>query len=186
MTTFHVVIATVGRPTLQRMLDSLFPQLTASDALTIVWDGHAARPSGVSLDGLACPLFETFHPTALGAWGHAARNAVAPHLARRDFVMHADDDDVYEPGAFAALRDACTDPRILYVAKMRSGARVFPWKGPVVREQNIGTPMGIVPFDANRAATWALRAGGDGVFFETIAARTPVQFLDILIYTVRP
>lgn len=184
--TFHVVIATLGRPSLQRMLDSLLPQLLANDALTIVWEGHSARPSAFTLHGLACPLFETFHPTALGFWGHAARNTAAPHLERRDFVMHADDDDVYDAGAFDALRAACSDRQTLYIAQMRVGPHVFPRFGPVVREGNVGTPMGIVPFDANKLAIWEHRCGGDGVFFQTVAKHTSVHFLPILIYTVRP
>ena len=40
----NVLIATIGKPILQRMINSLADQLTENDCLTIVFDGHKSIP----------------------------------------------------------------------------------------------------------------------------------------------
>ena len=108
---FHVLIATAGtRPSIQCMLDSLSPQLTAADALTIVYDGKTDTNIDIRVDVSAfqCTVYQHYEPTALGHWGHGIRNKYASLLSPRDFVMHADDDDVYTPYLFDWLRRQCT------------------------------------------------------------------------------
>lgn len=189
MPSFHILIATTGRPSLQTMLESLVPQLTAVDHITIVFDGCPAQPV-VDVSG-ACQIhWHEQHP-ALGAWGHGIRNTWSKRLVKTDFVLHADDDDVYAEGAFDFLRKHCRNHRTLYIARFKrpNGDLIPPFTG-VIRENFIGTPCGIIPFDLNewgaKGSNWLLRRGGDGKFYEAIARRAArIQELEFVIYLVR-
>jgi len=182
--TFNILIATIGRPTLQRMLNSLSPQLVESDCLTIVYDGHSTPPVFDLLD-FKCKVVQHCEPVALGSWGHGIRNKYAPLLEKRDFVLHADDDDSYLPGAFAKLRIQCTNPETLYVAKMNNYGGIIP-NGNVIKLNNIGTPCGIIPYDLNIKGTWRHQYGGDGLFYEEIAkSAKSIEHLQTVIYKVR-
>lgn len=185
---FNILIATVGRPKLQRMLDSLSPQLHECDCVTIVFDGHSILPS-FDISKFKCPVRQFCEPNALGFWGHGIRNKYAHILEWRDFVMHADDDDIYYPHAFDTLRSACTDYKRMYVAKMLTANGLVP-NEPHLRYGNIGTPNGIIPFVLNTKGHWASKMGGDLLFYVKlfrISDRTgnPPVFLDTVIYSTR-
>lgn len=180
MPSFHVLIATIGRPTLQAMLDSILPFLTADDHLTIVFDGVAPTNIRTETKGRVHIYYEE---TALGSFGHGIRNKYASLLDRTDFVMHADDDDTYEPGAFESLRELCTDPSTLYVARMQIvNSKIIPVQDEIC-DANIGTPNGIVPYDLNVKAKWVLAFGGDFSYYSDLKAMaTKVVFLKPVIY----
>jgi len=181
MTSFHVLIASIGRPSLQRMIDSLISQLRACDHVTVVFDGVVAIP--IDCIGALFQLHTTEQSPALGSWGHGIRNTYARKIQRTDFVMHADDDDIYLPGTFDRLRELCKSRVCLYIAKFkRSNGTIFPLQ-TYVKEGEIGTPCGIIPFDLNPLGTWLPRRGGDGKFYEAISRKAKfIKFLDILIY----
>ena len=180
MPSFHVLIATIGRPTLQAMLDSILPFLTSDDHLTIVFDGVAPTNIRTETKGRVHIYYEE---TALGSFGHGIRNKYASLLDRTDFVMHADDDDTYEPGAFESLRELCTDPSTLYVARMQIvNSKIIPVQDEIC-DANIGTPNGIVPYDLNVKAKWVLAFGGDFSYYSDLKAMaTKVVFLKPVIY----
>jgi hypothetical protein len=181
MPSFHVLIASIGRSTLQSMIDSLKGQLVACDHVTVVFDGVAAIP--IDCSGASFQLHVIEQSPALGFWGHGVRNTYAKRLARTDFVLHADDDDRYTSGTFDMLRRICRNPLTLYIGKFkRSDGTIFPL-GTYVKEGEIGTPCGIIPFDLNPLGTWLLRRGGDGKFYEAIARRAKrIQWLDFVLY----
>jgi len=66
---FNVIIATAGRATLQRMVDSIVPQLTENDYLTIIWD---CQPIALQIEG-KCKVIALHNPEPLGYWGHGSR-----------------------------------------------------------------------------------------------------------------
>ena len=189
MASLQVLIATIGRSTLQRMLDSLSPQLQEQDCLTLVFDGHDKIPE-FDLSKFKCEIKQYFEPIALGYWGHGIRNKYASLLEKRDFVMHADDDDIYLPNAFEDVRKLCIDKYILYISRMTLGynGRVIPcrlsncfWTG------NIGTPNGIIPYDLNLKGHWAEGHGGDCKFYESLEQTgVIIKFLDTVIFVVNP
>jgi len=183
MPTFNVLIATVGRETLQVMLNSLKPQLKEDDHLTIVFDGVQRKNCDVSEFKCHIHIFE--EPVALKFWGHAIRNKYANLLEKTDFVMHADDDDRYVPEAFDQLRIACTDTKdTLYIAKMCMGA-IFPKDGKGILG-NVGTPCGIIPHEFNKKGKWGLYGGGDGFFYKDINKIIKnTVWLPNIIYLVR-
>ena len=193
--TFHVLIATAGRPSLKRMLDSLLPQLTATDAVTIVFDGPGARakstfaPDWIMVPTRACAVHVRDQVPNLGFFGHGIRNKYQMQLGTQTtYVMHADDDDVYTPGAFDSLRALCTDPETLYIAQFSTQGALLPQPGKMRIEMgNIGTPCGVVPFAAAGKGVWAPQRGGDYMYFHDLeAAAIPVKFLQCVIYSVRP
>ncbi len=163
------------------MIDSLASQLRNCDHVTIVFDGVAAIP--VDISGSLAQVHMIEQTPALGSWGHGIRNAYAKKLQRTDFVMHGDDDDIYLPGTFDKLRALCKSPMCLYIGKFkRSNGTIFPLQ-TYVKEGEIGTPCGIIPFDLNPLGTWLPRRGGDGKFYEAISRRAKfIKFLDLLMY----
>jgi len=184
MPSFHILIATINRPTLQRMLNSLLPQLTKVDHVTIVFDGFLNIPK-VNLTHAKCIVHQFCEPTRLGFWGHGIRNKYANRLEKTDFVMHADDDDSYLPNAFAELRSRCIHNESLYIAKMKLGNRIVP-EGKFIKQNHIGTPNGIIPHKFNMLSTWKSFNGGDGEFYKKLSILvSKVEYLDLLIYQVR-
>ena len=183
--TFHCLIATIGRPSLQVMLNSLLPQLSERDCLTVVFDGFSEIPTNFDFSSATCPVVLYCEPTALGFYGHGIRNKYAGLLEHRDFVMHADDDDIYTPGTFDYLREHCISKETIYIGKMQCvDGRIV---GIKMELGYIGTPCGILPFSYNKDATWQMTHGGDGRFYEELQEKYPhnIVFLDRLIYIVR-
>ena len=188
MPSFHILIATLGRPSLQTMLNSLYPQLKGCDHITVVFDGCPVQ--SIDISGAVCQIHTVSQQPALGAHGHGIRNAYGSRLERCDFVLHADDDDTYAEGAFDTLRNVCKNPMCLYIAKFKrpNGELIPPFTG-IIKENYIGTPCGIIPFDLNAwgasQGKWLLRRGGDGKFYEAIAKRAKVRReLDLVLYYV--
>jgi hypothetical protein len=190
---FHVLIATGGRPSLKRMLDSLLPQLTARDAVTIVFDGQDAQKKATfSADWVKdrqCAVHVRNQSPNLGFFGHGIRNKYQTRLdTQTTYIMHADDDDAYTPGAFDALRNLCTDPDVLYVAQMSTKGALLPLSSNMAMAMgNIGTPCGIVPYAQAGKGSWAPQRGGDYMYFHDLElAKVPVKYLKYVIYEVRP
>src|SRR6185437_6424542 len=104
--TICLLLPTVGRPQLARMLRSLLEQeLAIGDEVLLVSDDHHDFCAGIwasaTLPGRHIPLTDGPHKD----WGHTPRNRILPQI-RADFVLHIDDDDVLLPGAMNLLRDA--------------------------------------------------------------------------------
>jgi len=184
--TFNVLIATVGRPGLQNMLNSLSPQLSERDCLTVVFDGKSKIPSDFDFSKFKCKINLFNEPIALKYWGHGIRNKYASLLEKRDFIMHADDDDTYTSNAFDTIRSTIIDINTLYIFKFFYNNNPFPTKHEI-KEGNIGTPMGIIPYELNNKGEWLHRYGGDGAFYEQIARNaTNIVFCNEIIYILRP
>ena len=186
MPSFHVLIASIGRESLQLMLNSLIPQLNSEDHITIVFDGVAAIPMDFREN--KCKIHVCEEKVNLGFYGHAIRNKYANILEKTDFIMHADDDDTYFPNAFDNLRLLCDNKNTLYVARMLTPAGPIPFPKKTlfqsIKNNYIGTPCGIIPYKFNSKAIWELRHGGDQNFYETLEKNTTVKFLNIIIYHV--
>jgi glycosyltransferase involved in cell wall biosynthesis/GR25 family glycosyltransferase involved in LPS biosynthesis len=189
--TFHILIATAGRPSLRTMMNSLKSELTEHDAITVVFDGEGAREKSAFNDtwlkGHKSKIHFIDQKPNLGFWGHGIRNHYQGNLqVKTTFIMHADDDDVYIYGSFDKLRKQCTDPDILYIAKFGFFYKELtcPKKdSTVIKEQDIGTPCGIIPFGIADKAVWQHRYGGDYEYYNSLEAFAKgVTFLDLEIY----
>lgn len=197
-TTFHILIATAGRPSLRKLLNSLRNELEAGDAITIVFDGDKAKAkSGIGpewFEGHKSFINVIEQTPNLGFWGHGIRNKYQGILEPKcTFVMHADDDDVYVAGSFAKLRKVCTNPNYLYLArvekiltKKNNKKLVTPPLGQteIIRKE-VGTPNGIIPRRIADRAIWGNFYGGDWLYYKDLKDHASgVVFLDEVIYTV--
>lgn len=184
---FNVLIATIGRPTLQHQLDSLLSQLLENDILTLVFDGYTAPPTTFDLSKAKCRVDQYAEPEALKFWGHGVRNKYATLLRETDFVLHGDDDDRYTDYAFNVLRKICTNTSKLYIAKILGNDRKVLPRSKLIQVGNIGTPCGIIPYKLNKEGMWSLTYGGDGIFYKEISMKAlEIEYIDNVIYIVRP
>ena len=120
--TFHILIATAGRPCLRIMLDSLKDELLENDAITIVFDGENAFSNSTFnddwLNSHKSKINIIKQIPNLGFYGHAIRNKYQGILnPKTTFIMNADDDDYYVTGTFDKLRRMCLHSDTLYIAK---------------------------------------------------------------------
>ena len=188
---FHILIACGGRKTLQRLLDSLTWQLEKGDAITIVFDGeHARAKSGYSdtwTINAPCSIFTYDQIPNLGAGigSEPVRSKYQSLLEKTTtYIMHADDDDIYLPGAFYKLKNLCKDPNNLYIAKMDNIGTIVPSK-KCIEYCNIGTPNGIIPFSLANTVAWGPHRGGDFTYYNALQHKVKaVEWLDIVIYKV--
>jgi hypothetical protein len=192
---FHILIASAGRPTLKNLLDSLKDELTESDAITIVFDGAGAKEKARYNEswflGHMSQHTVIVQDQNLGAGigGEPIRTKYQTSLApETTYIMHADDDDEYIKGSFEKLRSICTDPEVLYIAKMNYSDKpglVIPRQNKDIVQDDIGTPNGIIPFHSAAKAQWGMRYGGDFDYYNALQTKVKeVVFLDTIIYTV--
>lgn len=208
--TFNVVIATIGRKCIVNMLKSLENQLNKEDCLTIIFDGIEPLQEVYNFNFL-CELKIIHQKKSIGSkriydekreypgieGGEAVREFYKDKLEKRDFIMHADDDDEYLNNTMMKLRDICTDKECLYIARIEiksSGGNtsrmVIPrpeTKGPPFSRGNISTQNGIIPYDLNKIGKWKGMQGGDAYFYGDIQSKAKrLELIDHVIYRFRP
>ena len=185
----HVLLTTIGRPTLLRMLHSLEDQLISSDYLTLVFDakdeGQVFDAAVETLSRFQCQCTVIMEPVNLGYWGHGIRNKY--NKLEGDFVLHGDDDDVYLPNVFSKIRQiVATDLNALYIFSfIHLGGKILT--GNPIFLGNIGTPSGVIPADYNSKAKWGHFVGGDFLFYKQLKKIVPkINYVNLPIYLVRP
>ena len=192
--TFHILIATSGRPCLQNMLNSLQSELSDNDAITIVFDGEGSiSRSGFSnewLKGHISQITVIEQPTLLGYWGHGIRNKYqGVLLPKTTFIMNADDDDVYVSGSFDILRNSCVNPHILHIACLyhsKKHVRIPSLIERKIMKDDISTQCGIIPFDKASLSEWKLWYGGDFDYYHHLQHHvSSILFLNTVIYTIQ-
>jgi hypothetical protein len=176
---FNVIITTTGRYTLPVFFDSLAPQLGADDYITLIsdkadWHVHVAQ----AFSHVRCNCTKVLIENAgsLGWWGHGSRNKWQRTLPGA-YHLHADDDDLYLPGAFDAIRRHVRDlqPR-LYIFRM-----IRRWDGVVnlippmsvthpsqIRPRAVSTQCGVIRAVPELYREWAYLYGGDGHFYKDL------------------
>ena len=182
----HVLIATTGRESVLRMLNSLEDQLQERDYLTVVFD--AKDNEGVfdkvyaRLAAFQCICNVIMEEKNLGYWGHGIRNK--HNQLPGDFILHADDDDSYLPGAFEEIRKFVSqDLNALYIFQFENNKRIVP--GQPFRQGNVGTPSGVVPAGFNAQSNWGYYYGGDFEFYCILNQKVPrTIFINKVIYQV--
>lgn len=170
-----VIVATIGRSTRQRTVDS------ASWACEVIVVYDAAEVPGTVPSGAtayACG------PT--GHWGAEQRD-LGISRAAGTHIAFMDDDDVYATGVGPVIMRALTArPSRVHVFRMRRGDREFGGYGCVV-EGSIGSPMFVVPNDG-RLGHWSSRYAGDFDFISSTLAvrRRRPRYHPEVIAVVRP
>ena len=185
----HVLLTTIGRPTLLRMLHSLEDQLISSDYLTLVFDakdeGQVFDAAVETLSRFQCQCTVIMEPVNLGYWGHEIRNKY--NELQGDFILHGDDDDIYLPNVFSEIRQiVATDLNALYIFSMINYDQHVLTGNPIAHAY-IGTPNGVIPSHYNSKARWGYYYGGDFSFYQQLQKVVPkINYVNLPIYLVRP
>jgi len=184
--TFNILLTTIGRPTLKRMIDSIYPQLLKDDYLTIVADCNLSEvllQLNDCIKNAVCTINIIQNSEMLGFFGHGSRNKWQDSLLG-DYLLHGDDDDVYTSDAMDIIRQHCTESK-LYIFKMLYNFTEMP-RTPVIEFGNIGTPCGVIP---NKKCCffpiWELEYGGDFKFYKAVSECMDFEFIDKVIYRIR-
>jgi len=183
MISLNVILTTIGRESLKRMLNSLINQLSENDYLTIISDaGHSSVRKMLNETDFKCPVIHISNETSLGYWGHGSRNKYQNHLPG-EFLLNADDDDRYTDGAFDKIRGAVKEKK-LYIFRHEDNGN-FAWSIPgKVELGNIGTSCGVIP-NTHDLPDWELVYGGDASFYIAISKKMECEWVDHVIYKVK-
>jgi hypothetical protein len=190
---FHILITTIGRPTLHRLLNSLKSELTSNDAITIIFDGEEAYPkSGLTkewLKGHKADIFIIENIPNTGFWGHPVLNKYQGKLMKKTtYIMLADDDDKYLKGSFSKLRCQCKDKDTLYIGKMcydHDKTKIIPRQNEKIVASDIGKVNGIIPFRDISKSSWGYHYLGDFDYYDKLQHKVKdVVFLDTIFYKV--
>lgn len=150
MVTFSILMATVGRPTLRRALQSVADQpLGDQDEVLVIGERPAVHDAAQQFGFV-------FVPCARGHnWGTDERIA-GMRVARGTHLAFLDDDDIYLPGALQVMRATAAqhpDRPILFRTRNERRGRTI-WKDPELRPGNQGAPQFVTPNCANRLGVW--------------------------------
>jgi hypothetical protein len=180
---FHILLTTIGKGSIQKMLESLLLQLKKEDFLTVVYDGKDIEKTlenvKIFVKKFVCKTNVIFNQENLGFWGHGLRNKY--NDLPGDFIMHGDDDDYYLPNALQDIRNNCLNKDTLYFFPfLKIKKKIF--SNPFILGA-IGTPSGIVPSKINKCGNWKYIRGGDYHFYKSIEKLAKnIQYIDIPIY----
>jgi hypothetical protein len=175
-----IIVPTMGRVSLESTLESIGMQTVPDDRVCVVHDTDRSNSAVFNLvydiEG-ECEGEWSYiwvgRGAPLGAHGHAARNFrlnLVPMESDKWFVS-IDDDDMFLPGAFDAIREAISEnPDRWFVLEMVGGASShFPGQiVPIVSRQlirgNVGTPCIVAP--ASAKSRWGTMPSdlGDGYY----------------------
>lgn len=115
-----IVIPTPGRPSVKRAAASALDQMLPGDELIVVYDNT-------------------------GDWGSTPRNR-GIEAATGTHITFLDDDDVYVPGALAAIREfAHEHPGRIGIFQMNRGVYGLAWRIPDPDYMNTASGMLVVP-----------------------------------------
>lgn len=175
--TLSVMIPTIGRPELKRLLDEMAPQLAAGDEILVVGDGPQPEAAAMSADYKGVRYFEHGPDHC---WGHPQRNWVM-RFVKGSHLMSMDDDDRFAPDGLEAIRRALAEsPDRPHMFRMHHEGAVL-WREQVVRSGNVSTQMFVTPFVRGRLGKWGRLYEGDRFFIESTLKLYPEGF-DALVW----
>lgn len=193
--TISVIVPTQGKPTLERMLDSVRDQLLPGDEVIVVVDTfemphHEFQDIRQRAESYG-PGFMAFpHDAGHHDWGHSQIN-YGLTLAEGDYIHANDDDDIYLPGALAVMREAIVaHPGRVFLFRFRSylGGMVFWLQPGLVRQGCIGGHCLLQPNLPGKCGQWGAHYEGDytGIVDTLSRHEEPPVWVDHVIACQRP
>lgn len=169
--TLSIIVPTPDGGNLPALADSLKGQLYPEDEVIVVADTfHDVDLSHVRDFVLAQPQWRwEEHDAGRAAWGHPQIN-YGMTVARGDYLLFQDDDDVYARGALVnvhrAIRRAPLAPHLFRFRAARfGGAAIWQQKG-VIAVGMIGGHCMVVPNVPEKLGQWTDDYTGDYDFIE--------------------
>lgn len=194
MKSITVMLTTIGRPNLSDMLKSLVYELQKQDYLYIFVDGKDYGESAKKIysefeSEFCCNTQLIVEEVNQGFWGHGLRNKYQNNLLG-DYLIHADDDDVFISGAFDKIREIINpdnEMETIYYFQFFHNYKEnkIVWSTPNLAYTNIGTPCGVIPNKPNFFGVWGYFHGGDFGFYNSCKFKKD-NFVEEIIYVVRP
>lgn len=158
-----IIVPTIGRASLAASLTSLVsqPLLAGDEVLVIGGEAEAVVPfAKFGVRHLPCPMGRH--------WGCEERT-LGISQARQSHLAFLDDDDVWVPGARAAIdRAVAMFPERPILFQMRYASGRVIWSDPVLRVTNVSTQMIVIPNDPRRLGRWSIRREGDFHFLASM------------------
>jgi glycosyltransferase involved in cell wall biosynthesis len=153
-----ILIPTIGRPELKRILGELHPQLSEKDEIIIIGDGPQPNACETAKGFDARIKYLEHGPDH--CWGHPQRNWAMPK-AVGTHIMSFDDDDRCAPTALRDIRKAVleTSVRPLMFREYHEGAII--WNRRAVECGNVSTQLFVTPNVSGRLGIWGRRYVGD-------------------------
>jgi len=181
-----VIVPTVGRPVLLRLLEDLAPDLEPTDEVIVVGDGPQPQ-ADLTVQAMACDQMRYVDGPATGCYGNAQRQ-LGMSLARGSHLCFFDDDDRVLVGGLRILRRlASAHPMTVVISRMIDKHSLILWQVPEVRQGNVSTQMLLVPNVPPRLGVWGDRYEGDYDFLtSTLAYGWPVQWSPTILADCRP
>lgn len=159
-----IILATTGRPSLNRMLRSITAQhMDREDEIILVGNIGDADVTDPHIRWISMPPGNN--------WGHAERNC-GMRFARGTHLMFVDDDDTLTVGALDVVRKAIyrsPDKPIMFRMIDPNGAVL--WRERKVLMGNHGTPQFVVPNQPDLLGEWGDRYEGDFDFVTSTLAK---------------
>ncbi len=160
------------------MVDSIAFQLSSEDYITLIYD---TEPTEIDIQTKA-NIIKIKNSKPLGSWGHGSRTAWQKYLPG-DYIMNADDDDVYTHNAMDIIRENCVESRLYIFQMLNNGITTIP-RYHKLEMSNIGTPCGVYPnIDLPE---WKPVYGGDFEFYNELSKKIEYTFIDKIIYIIKP
>ena len=165
-----IIIPTIGRQELRRILEELAPQLSPQDEVLVIGDGP--QPKAREIAGRFDSRVKYWEHGPDHCWGYPQRNWAMPR-ASGSHLMFFDDDDRCAPTALQHIRDAArANPgRPLMFREVHEEGLI--WVRKRVELSNVSTQLFVVPNDPTKLGAWGQRYVGDYDFVVSTLALYP-------------
>lgn len=171
-----LIIPTIGRDSLARLLSQVHPQLAEQDEVMVAADGPslAAKSAVIACEDRRIRYCEVSYGP-MGDWGHTVRNLIMP-LASGSHLFFLDDDDECLPGAYETIRAAVAKtPNKILLFRVRHEGGVI-WRAKEVVCGNVSTQMVVVPNVKGRLGAWLPHTyDGDYRFIQSCVYLHPLK-----------
>jgi glycosyltransferase involved in cell wall biosynthesis len=187
---FTVVVPTRGRETLRGTLRSIKKAGGSSPDVEVLVVADGPQPSTARIfEREALPTWRYFEHGPTQSWGNAQRTFGIEH-SRGEWLLFMDDDDVYRPGAFDAIRDGtAANPGRVIVFRMNFTGVVI-WGRPELYGGGVSTQMFVVPNTPAKLGSWLEPLNNQDSDYQFITQTVALQGEPVwrteVIATIRP
>lgn len=144
-----VITPTFGRETLRRLLVS--DKLAEGDEWLVIGDGPQPHAEAVCDELRILPYLRYVEGPLTNDRRNSQRD-LGMRLALADYLIFADDDDVFVPGAIKTIRRQLTGNPFMFRIWHNGGVI---WQNREIVPGNVGRSMFVVPNNPRRLARWA-------------------------------